>query len=201
MRERSSLAILAVTALFTFLSVLSSHARADLENLTEGYTYKLMPSAGLQIVSTQLGGAQVVPGPTFGLKYLVESGGFFFFPAIDLSFLFGMDQSPNTLYSVGLNAGGWIDPKALGLWLGLGYENFVGYRTSGSAAFRGGIFLPSGDQNMWVVEGNWTTLPVVNGSTTTSYSFIGASVSYSFLFPVFNSGSEDGESHHSDSPF
>ena len=108
---------------------------------TSSYHSYLVPLAGYHFGDTQVTGTGYTldQGPMVGLRLKIEKQSYFFAPDIQLLEVFGLDQSPTTLASVGFIAGARIRYPATEIYLGAAYRIYLSYPVNGGIFGRFGF--------------------------------------------------------------
>jgi hypothetical protein len=144
------------------------------------YTYSWDPSVGYAFGITDLGGKKngLVNGLTANVKYLVEGETLILFPDASVTELFGLDKSPLSQISLGFGIGGKT-ANGWGIWGGISGDAFIGYKASGAARLRAGVYLPWADHRL-DIELGVATYPVDTATKILNYSYVSGMVTYSF---------------------
>jgi hypothetical protein len=172
--------------LFSLMSGETGYARTE-KSQKHQEIYKLVPNLGYHLGMSELRdeGNSFSHGPIFGLKFRVESHGYYTAPDFSIVEILGLDKSPATLWSLGLIFGGTIKSSTTDVYFGISTRNFIGYKVSSTVFGRlgGSCELFSNKVRLYteIFYGKFTRVQTPN---IIGYPYIGTEAGLEFPFDL-----------------
>ncbi len=148
--------------------------------------YFLEPLAGYHMGSSELPGTTTLDqGPMAGVRFKIEREGYFFAPDFEVIEVVGLDQSPLTMWSLGLITGAKIAPINLDIYVGMTYREFFSYKVDGMVSGRAGVAWGIGGGDLQIfVEGMFGQFTQTTLTTQINYSYITVEAGIQFPFEL-----------------